>query len=166
MKQLFYLLIVAIFIIGCGQTATPVEELKEIETSIPTQEPTLTPTKKPEKDYGFTMTVTKVIDPAEPGMFYEKKDGYKLIAVEVIVENKSLDSLSVNTLYFSLVDNEGFVYDNELMGIDDEMPLTELSQGEKVKGLVSFTIPNSAKPAKIKFTVDWISENTLVVNIP
>ena len=84
-------------------------------------------------------------------MFYTPKQGYKLVAVEIVLGNVSgSEALSVNPLYTYLVDSNGFVYDAELGGKDDQINTIDLAIGEKAKGWVTFTIPENASPFSIK----------------
>jgi hypothetical protein len=124
------------------------------------------PTNTPVQDLGFTIKVIGMDNPAKPGMFYTPKSGQKLIVLEVIAENVNLVSLSVNPLYFQVVDSEGFVYENDLFGIDSQITSTAIAKGEKVRGQIGFTMPESSKPAKLKFTMDWLSNMVLTIDLP
>lgn len=109
------------------------------------------------EQFGYSLSAITVEDPATPGMFYEAREGYKLVAVEIIVGNVSSDALSVNPLYAYLVDSDGFVYTVELGGRDGQIATTDLNAGEKVRGWVAFTIPENATPASIKYEVGVFS---------
>ncbi len=81
------------------------------------------------------------------------KDGYKIVAVEIIVGNISNDLLRVNPLDAVLVDSDGFVYEVVLAGRDGQIATTRLSAGEKVRGWVSFEIPVDATLGSIKYSL-------------
>lgn len=102
---------------------------------------------------GYSLSATAVEDPTTPGMFYEAKEGYKLVAVEILVGNESGEALSVNPLYAVLVDNNGFVYQLELGGRDDQLATVDLNAGERVQGWVAFELPMDASPVSIKYQV-------------
>lgn len=113
------------------------------------------------EQYGYSITASSVIDPAEPGVLYTPKEGHRLIAVETTIGNVSGDPITVNVLNTYLVDSNGYVYAAEMTGMDDEITLMELNPGEKVKGFVAFTIPETATPATIKYQLDALNYNFL-----
>ena len=106
---------------------------------------------------GVSLTAIKVDDPAKPGILYKQEEGKKLIAVEVVLGNVSADKLSANPLFFYLVDTDGFVYTAELGATDKQIDTVELGKGEKVKGMVAFTIPADAKVESVKFALPFAS---------
>jgi hypothetical protein len=117
------------------------------------------------EQYGFSLAATAVEDPATPGMLYEAKEGYKLVAVEIVVGNVSGETLSVNPLDATLVDSEGFVYQPELAGRDGQLAVVDLNAGEKAKGWVAFEVPGDAAPASIKYLVEMFSTKFLLVGL-
>ena len=95
-------------------------------------------------------------------MLYTPKEGYKLVAVEIILGNVSgSEPLGVNPMNAYLIDNKGFVYTVELGGRDDQIDTIDLATGEKVKGWVAFTIPEGAIPTSVKYSVEYFSDNFL-----
>jgi hypothetical protein len=50
------------------------------------------------EQYGYSLSATAVEGPTTPGMFYEAKEGYKLVAVEIVVGNVSGETLSGNPI--------------------------------------------------------------------
>ena len=123
---------------------TATTEVPTIEPS-PTTVPTNPPTSTPEALYlgdtiienGYALTALNVADPAKPGMFYSAKTGEKLVSIEIIVSDKSGDTLSVNPLNASLIDSDGYVYQLELAAVDDQLAATDISKGEQVRGWVA-----------------------------
>lgn len=104
---------------------------------------------------GYAVTALTVADPAEPGVMYEAVDGYKLVGVEVTLENKSNPTpLFVNLLYAMLVDSNGYVYKSDLFGMDEHITGGEMAPGQKVSGWFSFIIPQDAVPAYFKYEYD------------
>jgi hypothetical protein len=85
--------------------------------------------------------------------------------VEVIVGNNSNNSLSVNPLYFTLLDSEGFTYQTELMGRDAQISTLNLSTGEKVKGWISFEVQANAIPESIKVDVEIFGNKVLKTSL-
>jgi hypothetical protein len=117
------------------------------------------------EQYGYSLSATAVEDPTTPGMFYEAREAYKLVAVEVVVGNASGETLSVNPLYAILVDSNGFVYQPELAGRDGQLATVDLNAGEKAKGWVAFEVPEDATPASVKYLVEMFSNKFLQVGL-
>jgi len=117
------------------------------------------------EQYGYSLSATAVEDPTTPGMLYEPKEGYKLVAVEIVVGNVSGETLSVNPLYATLVDSNGFVYQPELAGRDGQLDIVDLNAGEKAKGWVAFEVPENTTPASIKYLVEMFSNKFLQVGL-
>jgi len=113
---------------------------------------------------GFGLAAISVQDPATPGMFYQPQPGSRLVAVEVIVSNAGSETVSVNPLYTSLVDVDGFVYEAELAARDGQIDTLDLAPGERVRGWVAFTIPENAQPAGIRYA-PLLSDNILQVGL-
>ena len=113
------------------------------------------------EQYGYSLSATAVEDPTTPGMLYEAEEGYKLVAIEIVVGNVSGEVLTVNPLNAILVDSNGFVYQPELAGRDEQIALVDLNVGEKAKGWVAFSVPDDAIPASVKYTVDVLSDKCL-----
>ena len=153
--------------LACG-SATPTSEPPKISTATSelgvTQPPADTPTTEAPavelylgdaiQNYGYALTALSVADPATPGMLYQAETGKKLVAVEVIISNVSGDVLGVNALNATLLDNDGFVYQAELGGVDDQIGTLDLNPGEQVRGWISFKISENATAAKIKYSTE------------
>ena len=104
---------------------------------------------------GYALSATDVENPTTPTRLYDKRAGWKLVAVQLVVANVSGDTLGTNPLYALLVDAEGYVYEPELAGRDDQLAMVDLNPGEKVQGWVAFEIPETASPASIKYLVEY-----------
>ncbi len=117
------------------------------------------------EQYGYSLSAAGVEDPTTPGMFYQARDGYKLVAVEIIVGNVSGETLSVNPLYAVLVDSNGFVYQPELAGRDGQLATADLNVGERARGWVAFEIPEDTTPVIIKYLVEVFSDNWVQVSL-
>jgi hypothetical protein len=114
---------------------------------------------------GAYIQTLKIEDPAKPGMLYTESSGKKLVAVEVIIGNASADSVSVNPLYASLLDSEGFAYELELAGVDDQIDSLNLGKGEQVRGWLAFELPTEANPASLKYKEGLFSDGTIQVGL-
>lgn len=182
-------------VLACGSEAAPTQQVRTatpeiVATTIsqdeptaepaatdqpePTEEPTEAPTAAPAQEAylgdvleqeGYSFSVLQVEDPATPGMLYQAEAGKRLVAFEVVVGNVSGDTLTVNPLDMTLLDAEGFAYQAELAGRDDQVFLANLNPGERVRGWVAFSIEEAAEPAKLKYEVSSFSDLELQVNL-
>lgn len=118
------------------------------------------------EQYGYSLSATAIEDPAIPSWMADLEPGEKLVAIEIIVGNVSGETLSVNPLYATLIDSEGFSYDVDLGGRDGSQVATaDLSAGEKVKGWVAFAVPENATPASLKYEIGLWSGKVLQVGL-
>jgi hypothetical protein len=117
------------------------------------------------EQYGYSITALTVEDPATPVSWYEPKEGYKLVAVEIILGNVSGDPLNINPLFSFLIDSDGFVYEAELGAREGQIDTTAINAGEKVQGWISYTIPEDASPAVIKYQVALMTSNYLYTGL-
>jgi uncharacterized protein DUF4352 len=114
---------------------------------------------------GYFFQATAVEDPATPGPIHQAESGKKLVAVEVVIGNQADTSITVNPLSATLIDDDGFTYKAALGGRDDQIPLMDVNQGERVRGWISFKIPNAAKPKGIRYDVSALGGITLQTNV-
>jgi hypothetical protein len=118
------------------------------------------------EQFGYSLSATNVEDPTTPSDFYESRQGYKLVSVEISLGNVSeAKSLSVIYYFASLVDNNGFVYEAEHGERDGEINMLDLNVGERAKGWVSFTIPENATPAYLKYQLGFFSKDYLITGL-
>lgn len=147
-----------------------VSEPTEAPTDLP--EPTEVPTDTPEplqkanlgdliEQEGYSFVAVTLEDPAPPGLIYSPTDGTKLVAVEVVIGNVSGEVITTNPLNATLLDTEGFAYQAELAGRDDQLVLVDLEPGERVKGWIAFEIPESSEADIIKYEVETFSSLVL-----
>lgn len=143
-------------------------------TAVPTEppEPTEAPTDTPEppqkanlgdlvEQEGYSFVAVTLEDPAPPGLIYSPTEGTKLVAVEVVIGNVSGEAITINPLNATLLDTEGFTYQAELAGRDDQLILVDLEPGERVKGWIAFEIPESSEADIIKYAVESFSSLVL-----
>jgi len=115
---------------------------------------------------GYSISISDIKDPATPGLLYTAKKGYRLVAVEVTFSNVSgADELLVNPLSAYVVDSNGFVYNAELGGVDDEISSANLATGEKAQGWISFTVPKDAKLSYLKYETGVFSGEYISVGL-
>jgi hypothetical protein len=102
---------------------------------------------------GYSLSASKVEDPAKPGAIFSGEKGKRLVAVEVVIGNVSGAQITVNPLSAVLVDTDGFLYQPTLGGRDGQIDLTDLNPGEKAKGWISFLVPPKAKLEGIRYNM-------------
>ena len=102
---------------------------------------------------GYSLVVEVIEDPASPGILYTPLEGTRLVAVEIAVGNESGELITVNPLNTILVDTNGYLYEAELAGSDNQLDLVDLNAGERVRGWVAFEIPEDAVPESVRYQV-------------
>lgn len=118
-----------------------------------------------EKD-GYSLSATAIQDPCAPSIIYEPKEGKRVIGVEIVLGNVSgAEPLSINPLYATLIDTEGYTYDPELGGCEEQIATGDLNPGEKVRGIVGFELPVGAMPASIRYRAGIIDGVELQVGV-
>lgn len=110
---------------------------------------------------GYSFSVVAVEDPAKPGLFYQKQEGKRLVAVQVVVGNVSGDIQTSNALDVTFLDADGFSYQADLGGRDGQLALVDLQKGERVMGWVAYQIPTDAKLGKVRYSISSLSDITL-----
>jgi hypothetical protein len=106
------------------------------------------------KTGNFDVTVFAVTDPQPaPNRFEQPKAGFRYIAVDVQVANKSNRQERFSSLLgFSLLDAENRKYDPEfLSSLTPGPPEGEVPPGEAIRGFVVFEVPEAA--AGLRFRV-------------
>jgi hypothetical protein len=114
---------------------------------------------------GYTLMAEEVVDPAPTSSFFSPAAGSRLVSVSALVRNESgSEALSVNPLYFYLVDDYGFVYGAELGSSDlGQIDTMDVASGEAVKGYVSFQVPEGRVPLYLRFATDFWGEGEPLV---
>lgn len=168
---LFSLLLLITLACVCSSEATPptvsTATAPSSEADEPVSEPTAEPVTRAQMGDtvsldGYSMVANEVEDPAPEGILYTATEGTKLVAVNITLANDSAtEPLSTNLLYATLIDSDGFTYTPELAGRDEQLQVVDLNQGEKVRGWISFEIPEDATPAVIKYEVRPFSGDSM-----
>lgn len=155
------LFVLAIVSLACGGTpntviSTPTAAPIEIsETNIPDASPVPedTPTTAPNigkvgdtiTQGDYIITVVSVETAQEFGDFVKVKEGNIFVATELIVESGAAAGVSVNPLYISVKDAEGFEYTSTILGKEPSLKSqNDLPAGEKMRGWVTFEVPTTA----------------------
>lgn len=113
---------------------------------------------------GVELTVLSVTDPAPPGILYTATEGTHLVTIEAQLRNVAAEEpVSVNPLYFYLVDNLGFVYEAELGATEQEQIATrEIGTGEAIRGFIGYTLPEERTPLYIRYAPNMFDDSEYV----
>lgn len=76
---------------------------------------------------------------------WEAKAGNTYLVVEAVIQNVSRDTTPYNPLYFKVKDADGFEYTMTFGGADPALKSGDLTKGDKVRGMVTFEVPLTAK---------------------
>ncbi|MGB0384162.1 MAG: DUF4352 domain-containing protein [Ardenticatenaceae bacterium] len=155
-------------------TQPPAPTAQPTPTAPPAPEPTAPPTSANLNPPGFanlgdlvegggySLAAIRVEDPTTPSQFYKPKAGTKLIAVEVIVGNVNGKEHLASYIKFTVIDSNGSLYDaKEGGGRDGQLILKRLEMGDRVKGWVSFEIPENSIPVGVKYEFISVPRVTL-----
>ncbi len=117
----------------------------------------------------FTLTVNEVFSP--PGDdFSQPKDGYKFVAVDVTIENKTEKAAGISSmLQMALKDATGQSYRVDLLAstaTGGSTPDGELVPGEKIRGQVGYQIPVDASGLVFVFDADVFGAGKVFVALP
>lgn len=92
---------------------------------------------------GIAITINSVNRTSSVGQFFKAKPGNVIVTADTLVENVSRGTTPYNAFYFKVKDSDGFEYTTGLGG-DNAMKSGELAKSEKVRGTVSFEVPEKA----------------------
>jgi len=116
--------------------------------------------------YGYSMAAKALDDPAQPVAGYETREGYKIVAVELVLNNiSSTAPLDLNSYNIFLVDDKGFVYWSDGSVAENELPIGNLNIGGTAQGWITFPIPQGAKPVYIKYETQNLSGDFLITGL-
>jgi hypothetical protein len=172
MKKRLVLIVVLLFALACtcGSTATtaggitPAAEQTEAVAPVEgdqapadTQEPSNTPEPPPAESASIGKVGDTIVNGdyivtlvnVERGEVYSEwsqpDEGNILVAVEIVIESGADEGVSVNPLYCSLKDSDGYEYSMYLFGKDPSLGAeNDLPKGDKMRGWVTFEVPESA----------------------
>ena len=134
-------------VINQPQKFKPASELTKSATERATKEaPLIGKVGETLAQGGYLLTVTQVESAENFGDFVNANKGMRLIAVELIVESTANKGVSVNPMYTSIRDADGYEYNGSIFGREPSLKSqNDLPRGEKMRGWVTFEIPEKAK---------------------
>lgn len=114
----------------------------------------------------YIVTVNKVENPyVEKNEFSQPEKDNKFMAVEVSYQNNTTDkTISYNALDWKLFDGDGYNYDSSWNATKKpDLSSGDINPGSKVKGWITFEVPEKATDFKIQFTPSfWDNANVEV----
>lgn len=108
------------------------------------------------------VTVHTVEDPAR--IDAPAEEGKRFIAFDVSVE-AAKGSVNVNSFNFSVQSQDGYVFDPAFFGREPALGSTELQQGRRVRGWVSFEVPKDARIVALYANLGFVGPDTLVLDL-
>ena len=131
-------------------------------TPTPTPAPVAYP---PVEAGGSAYTVNEVRDPAPAGVF-GVDEGKKLVAVD-ITQRGITQGTPYNPLYFSVQDTDGYVYDKSFFSADIEPTFGhgDLAAGQRVRGWVTFQVPQDAVLVSILAQAEIFGSKVLIADL-
>jgi len=73
--------------------------------------------------------------------------------------------MSISPTFGYLTDDQGYVYAAELFGRDGGLELSELAQGRKVQGWISFRVPEESKPVAFRYELEGYGGEFLTISL-
>ncbi|PKN85752.1 MAG: DUF4352 domain-containing protein [Chloroflexi bacterium HGW-Chloroflexi-8] len=116
-----------------------------------------------------TITVNNVTSPVGD-QFTKPDDGYKFLIVDLTIENKGTEAITVSTLLqMAVKDSNSYKYGVDLMASTvsgGTTPDGEIAPGEKVKGQVGFQVPENASGLLFVFDADVWGTGKAFISLP
>lgn len=116
----------------------------------------------------YVISVVNIQDPYKStNQYMEPKQGNRLISVEVIYVNNSGDkTIDYNPFDWKIFDNQGYNFETGFT--DSKEPSLNsgtLNPGGKVRGWITFEVPNGSKEFKVQFTPSFFGNDNLEVQL-
>ncbi len=99
---------------------------------------------------GIKLVVQNIEDPTEASVFYQPNYYYRLVGIEVTLQNNSNKSIELNVSNFSLEDTFGRIFEPALGSASRQIKIGEIKPKQKISGLVPFKI---RADSELKFIV-------------
>jgi hypothetical protein len=147
---------------GTTDTGSISIEFDRYNTNAPVSAPPASEIKPPAKQLtgsvgdalqlnGLTVTIVTADVNAKPAnQFITPKAGDRFVVVQVLYENTGSDAVSYSPFDWKLIDSSGFTYTDAFSGIDQQLNSGNLPSGGRVRGYVSYEVPQSAGGLNLK----------------
>ena len=162
--------LIAIFFVGCESTNTqpkPVEKNNQ-QTQEQTQPKTKVYSIGQTVQLGdYYITVEKFnTNPKYEDPFNDLKKSDRVVAVEVLIENKGSKPKPYNIFDFTIQDKEGYTYDPSWnFTVKPDLGSGDLQPGRKVRGNITFEVPKSATGLELIYQPDWLDSGQVIVKL-
>ena len=152
-RRLFiFVIAIALLALACSSSSTAETSIK---TAVPGATTAVTP-EPPKANIGkvgdtitqgdYIITLASAETATSYGDYNKAGDGKKYISVEIIVESGADTGVSVNPFYCKLSDGDAYSYTMTIGGKDPYLSSqNDLPKGEKMRGWVTFEVPEAAK---------------------
>ncbi len=116
------------------------------------------------EEAGVALTVEEV-ERTKANDIWEPDPGYIFLNISVLIENIERDELHYNPLQFSLKDGDGFEYSASLFSKQPSLKDGDLAKGEKVRGYITFEIPETSSGLVLRFETALFMGEMLKIDI-
>ena len=116
----------------------------------------------------YTISVTKIDNLYKAkNQYMQPEVGNKLVAIEVLYENNTADkSLDYNTFDWKLFDSQGYNFESGFTDSKEpKLSSGTLNPGSKVRGWITFEVPNESKDFKMQFAPSFLSNDNVEVQL-
>ncbi len=104
---------------------------------------------------GLRIIINKAGKWVDNNEFNIPKKGFVFYACNITIINISNKRKSVNPLYFSLIDEDGYNYGFYIFGKEPTLQSGDLEPNERTRGYITFEILNSAINLKVRYKPWW-----------
>jgi hypothetical protein len=119
---------------------------------------------------GYELRVHELLDPHRPPGGAQPAEGLRLAAVDVELVNTTLDRvLGYRKNQWKVYDARGYVFDylyDDRLIMKPSLLEGSLNPGTNVRGWVTFAVSQSAKLARVQFTVSFLDDTAVDFLVP
>jgi len=113
----------------------------------------------------YYLTVNGFEDYIEENPFGQPKEGNKLFAVDVTVENNGTEPKSYNELDFEIQDSTSYIYTSSIASKEPTLHSGDLQSSRNVRGWITFEIPKNTLGLELIYQPDWWDAGQIIVKL-
>jgi hypothetical protein len=98
----------------------------------------------------YTMSFSSTKECAMAGLF-EPREGFIKLGVEVTIQALGPVQVPANPFYATLIDTSNVVYESTLAGCQPALVASQLSEGKRASGWISFDVPAQARGLRLAY---------------
>jgi hypothetical protein len=112
------------------------------------------------------LTVLDISEYQSDNEFAQPTEGNKYMAVDVELENSDNQPIDYNVYDFEIQDENSYTYKQALIG-DKEPRYSSgtLQPGRKIRGFITFEVPNESARFELIFTPDLFSASQIIIDL-